>query len=264
MKAKRCPYCGKRISYFSVFASRKKGEMTCPRCGKNSKVYVSRKIFVIFLIFALLSLAIMTACVFAKILYNPFAIALVAVPLIIFMFITPMFVIYEPFKKYKPSMEARKAGIEYADNLTAEEFEIKEPVPTFNPVKKTSTYEKVLVSGAEPLIESDNFSIDSDVFNKIKAERNAARVGINTNNGGGTENVNLTKNNNKYIHVIKNVSENHASTGAGLKKIHSEAPQHSVRRTRHYIPEQKSSESGVQKNEKNRADGNRYSANRKF
>lgn len=264
MKDKRCPYCGKRISYLSVFASRKKGEITCSRCGKNSKVYVSRKIFIIFLIFALMSLAIMTACVFAKTLNNPFFILLVAVPLLIFMFMTPMFVSYEPFKKYRPSMEARKAGIEYADNLTAEEFEIKESVPVFNPVKKTSIYEKDVLNEPETVVDTDRFSINSDVFNKIKAERNAARIGINTNNSDGATKVIPTAEKKKYVPVIKDVSEDHASTGAGLKKIHSETPHNSVRRTRHYIPEQKNSESGVQKNEKRRTDGNRYSANRKF
>lgn len=258
MRAKRCPYCGKRVPYFSVFASRRKGEMTCRRCHKNSKVFVSKKILFVFAIFALLSLAIMTAFIFAKMLYNPFAIVLVAIPLIVFMFITPMFVKYEPLKKYKQSMEARKAGIEYADNLTADEFEIKQNVTMFSPVKKT------IASDPEPNIGATDFSINADVFNKIKAERNAARIGINTNNGDGETKVISTEEKKNYVPVIKNVSENHASTGAGLKKIHSESAQYNVRRTRHYIAEPKTDESENQRDEKRHANGNRYSANRKF
>lgn len=259
MRAKRCPYCGKRISYFSVFASRKKGEMTCERCGKNSKVHISRKIVVIFAIFVLLALAVMALCIFANILYNPFSIALVALPLIIFMFLSPAFVSYEPFKKYKPSMEARKAGIEYADNLTADEFEIKEPVTIFSSEKNSPAIEPEIAD------DSSNFVINSDVFNKIKAERNAARIEINSNNDDDKTKAVSTVEKKNYVSVINNVSENHASTGAGLKKIHSDSELHSVRRTRHYIGEQEKIESETtQKDEKRRQDSNRYSANRKF
>lgn len=258
MRAKRCPYCGKRISYFSVFSSRKKGEMTCSRCGKNSKVYVSKKIMLVFAVFVLLSLSVMAVCIFAKMLYNPFTIALVAIPLLIFMLLTPMFVSYEPFKKYKPSMEARKAGIEYADNLTADEFEIKENVSVFPPIKKSNIYEP------EPSEEESDFKINSDVFNKIKAERNAARIDLNNDNGTSETKAVPTVKNSNYVSVIKNVSENHASTGAGLKKIHSETERNSVRRTRHYIPNQNDEDNEPQKNERHRPDSNRYSANRRF
>lgn len=258
MKAKRCPYCGKRISYFSVFSSRKNGEYTCSRCGKNSKVYVSKKIMLAFGIFVLLSLAILAVCIFSKILYNPFIIALVAVPLIIFMFISPAFVSYEPFKKYKQSMEARKAGIEYADNLTADEFEIKENNPVFQQVKKPIMIEP------EPDDEEGEFKINSDVFNKIKAERNAARIDLNNDNGTDKTRAVSTVKKSSYVSVIKDVSEDHASTGAGLKKIHSDTQKNSVKRTRHYISYENEAENEPQKNERSRANSNRYSANRKF
>lgn len=258
MKAKRCPYCGKRISYLSVFSSRKKGEMTCSRCGKNSKVYVNKKIFFVFAIFALLSLAVMTACIFAKMLYNPFTIAFVAIPLVIFVFLTPMFVSYEPFKKYKPSMEARKAGIEYADNLTADEFEIKENSAVFPAAKKMNVCEP------EPSVDTSEFKINSDVFNKIKAERNAARIDLNSENGADETRAVATVKKSNYVSVIKDFSEDHASTGTGLKKIHSEAERNNVRRTRHYVSGQNSEDNEAQKNERNRPSSNRYSANRKF
>lgn len=258
MKAKRCPYCGKRVSYLTVFSSRKKGEMTCSRCGKNSKVYVSKKILLVFAVFVLLSLAVMTVCIFAKMLYNPFTIVLVAIPLVIFMFLTPMFISYEPFKKYKPSMDARKAGIEYADNLTADEFEIKENVSVFPPTKKSKIYEP------EPSGDEPDFKINSDVFNKIKAERNAARIDLNNDNGADETKAVPSVDKSNYVSVINNVSEDHASTGAGLKKIHSDAERNSVRRTRHYVSGQNQEDNESQKNERHRPDNNRYSANRKF
>lgn len=253
MRAKRCPYCGKRISYFSVFASRKKGEITCERCGKNSKVYVSRKIFFVFAVFVLLSLAVMTVFIVMDMLYNPLAIVLVAVPLLIFMLMTPMFVIYEPFKKYKPSMEAKKAGIEYADNLTADEFELTEPAATFTQPKNTAVKDSEIIS------DDDSFNINSDIFNRIRAERNAARAGLNSDSGEEK-----TVQEKSVVSVIKNVSEDHASTGAGLKKIHSESHLQNVNRTRHYIHEQGQSEVDKQGDERHRTNENRYSANRKF
>lgn len=209
-------------------------------------------------IFVLLSLAILAVCIFSKILYNPFIIALVAVPLIIFMFISPAFVSYEPFKKYKQSMEARKAGIEYADNLTADEFEIKENNPVFQQVKKPIMIEP------EPDDEEGEFKINSDVFNKIKAERNAARIDLNNDNGTDKTRAVSTVKKSSYVSVIKDVSEDHASTGAGLKKINSDTQKNSVKRTRHYISYENEAENEPQKNERSRANSNRYSANRKF
>lgn len=259
MKGKRCPYCGKRISYFSAFASRKKSIMTCPRCGKNSKVRISKKVWAVFAVFALISLAIMAVCIFANMLNNALSIVFVAVPLFIFILMTPMFVSYEPLKKYKTSMEARKAGIEYADNLTADEFEINEPVITFPSVRNVSEKE------VKTDVDTSNFSINADLFNKIRAERNAARIGINTNNGDGATKIIPDADKKNYVSVINNVSENHISTGAGLKKIHSDSAQHSVQRTRHYISEQESSDKREpKKDERHRTNGNRYSANRKF
>lgn len=59
--------------------------------------------------------------------------------------------------------------------------------------------------------------------------------------------------------MINNTSENHASSGATLKKIHSEMPQHhTVNRSRHYINSEEALEN------KKTDDGNRYSVNRKF
>ena len=46
MKAKKCPYCSKRISYISGFSSRRKSEYICTRCGKESKVIINKMIFV--------------------------------------------------------------------------------------------------------------------------------------------------------------------------------------------------------------------------
>ena len=48
MKIKKCPYCSKRVSYISGFASRRKSEYICTQCGKESKVVINKMIFVAF------------------------------------------------------------------------------------------------------------------------------------------------------------------------------------------------------------------------
>ena len=165
MKIRKCPYCGRRISYTSAFASRRKAEFVCQKCGKESKVAVNKKVILIFILAVVISLAIMSGWIMAGLSSNPLGILLVAIPLIIFAALTPSFVHYEPFKKYKKSMEAKKAGIAYSDNLLTSELD-KDDNYTF-PSINTQQNEG-----------DDNFEINTEVFNKIKAERIAARQSL--------------------------------------------------------------------------------------
>lgn len=241
MENKKCPYCSKRISYVSVYASRRKAEYVCERCGKESKVVVNRKVVLAFVLTAVISVAIMAGWIFAGLAYNPLGILLVAVPFIIFTAISPKFVKFVPLKKYKKSMEARKAGIEYSDNLMTSELEENEGY-TF---------------GTSADAGSD-FKINSDVFNTIKAERNAAREKLIDDEllSDSSEIKKPAESSESYVPVIKNVSEKHSSDDVPLKKIHSDNTPR-MNRTRHYIPEQ-------EEKEQKKPDGNRYSANRKF
>lgn len=70
-----------------------------------------------------ISLAIMAGWILAGLVSNPLGILLVAIPLIIFTAASPNFVHYEPYKKYRKSMEAKKAGIAYSDNLLTSELD---------------------------------------------------------------------------------------------------------------------------------------------
>ena len=241
MKNRKCPYCSKRISYASAYASRRKAEYVCERCGKESKVVVNRKVIPAFAFAALISVAIMAGWIFAGLAHNPFGILLVALPLIIFTVISPKFVKFVPLKKYKKSMEARKAGIEYSDNLMTSELEENEGY-TFGASSDTGS----------------GFKINSDVFNTIKAERNAAREKLRDGElvSDSSEIKKPAENSERFVPVIKDVSEKHSSDDVPLKKIHSDSSA-KMTRTRHYIPEQ-------QEKEPKKPDGNRYSANRKF
>ncbi len=237
MKVKRCPYCGRRVSYSSAYSCRRKGEYFCERCGKESRVVVNKTIYLLFAVFALVALGIMAGWLYSGLASNIFGVVLVAVPLIIFMMITPKFLYFEPLKKYKKSMEAKKAGIEYSDNLINSDMN-----------KFDSSYFKSAPS------EDSQFKMNNDVFNRIKEERNEARKKLQ-NNESISDSARIENTSKSYVPIINDVSDDHASADAPLKKIHSEA----VYGRQHYIPVD--SDSHVKKNKK--TDGNKYSSNRR-
>lgn len=241
MKNNKCPYCSKRFSYISVFSSRRKSQYTCERCGKESRITINKKVIIVFAVCALVSVAIMAGWITAGLSNNPLGILLVAVPLIIFAVISPNFVKYVPLKKYKKSMEAKRAGIEYSDNLITSELEENEPV----------------LSGLSGDTQS-GFQINADVFNTIKAERAAARERLSENEliSDSSEIKKAEEKISNEASAIKNESYLSGSSDAPLKKIHSESI-HYPDRTRHYIQNKPN-------REPKKSDTNRYSANRKF
>ena len=262
MKNKKCPYCGKRISYIQAFSSRRKGGYFCDRCSKEMKVVIDKKIIFFFLLFAIVAIAIMVGWAYAGMSSNPFGILIVAIPFIIFAAISPTFLQFLPLKKYKNSREARKAGIEYSDNLVTAELEA------------TDSF-----SFGSSLENTGKFQMNNDVFNKIKAERTAAREKLQNGEVISDSNHNVSSSTRKfdidfdkendiekitsekakgYVHIINDVSENHTYNDAPLKKIHSDASKNPSR-SRHYVQPQPKAENEPKKN-----DGNRYSANRKF
>ena len=101
MKMRKCPYCGRRISYTSSFASRRKAEYICQKCGKESKVAVDKKVILFFIVAVVISLAIMAGWILAGLVSNPLGILLVAIPLIIFTAGSPQIVLYQPDQKTK-------------------------------------------------------------------------------------------------------------------------------------------------------------------
>lgn len=239
MKKKKCPYCGRRASYTASFVSRRKAEYICPRCGKESRVVINKTVIVAFIICALISLVVLALWVYLKMTSNPLGIAAVALPLIIFLFISPKFVSFEPFKKYKKEMEAKKAGIAYSDNLTVTELDDE--------------------SSAGSLEASGKFKINSELFNQIKAERTVAREQLEQSEIVSNS-AELKK---PYVHVIDDVRENHAVDEVPLKKLHSEGTK--INRTKHYIePSKPDIEDDSDVKEYKRPRGNRYSANRRF
>lgn len=243
-KTKKCPYCGKRISYVSSFASRRKAEYVCPRCEKESKVVINKKVIPAFIVCAIISLAIMVLWIYLKLSGNLLGVLLVAIPLIIFAVISPRFVRFEPLKKYKKSMEAKKAGIAYSDNLMISEMDDE------------------YSSGVSD--NSGQFKINSDVFNQIRAERSAARAADERNAAESTSNV-INSGVIRQYPETPSVRENHSGIEAPLKKLHADRSREA--RSRHYIepvPEQTVEKVEDDVKEYKRQDGNRFSANRRF
>ena len=238
MKKKKCPYCGRRISYMSGMSSRRKSEYVCTKCGKESKVVINKMIFLFFALAVIISAVIMTVWIYMDKISNPLGILLVAFPLVFFMLMTPKFLNYLPLKKYKKSMEAKKAGRVYSENIAGD---------------ITDEFEFVKA----PQAEQSGFEIDSNVFNRVKEKRTAERIQLQKENSEveSSQEIGKTK---SFVPVISNTSENHASIDAPLKKIHSDAEKEYTRSS-HYIP----SDENDDENEK-KADGNKYSANRKF
>ena len=247
-KKQRCPYCGKRMSYYSAFFSRRKAEYVCTRCGKESRVVISKVIIPIFIIAAVISLSIMGVWFWMKYISNPWGILLVAAPLLIFLAVSPKFVQLEALKKYRKSMEAKKAGIEFSDNLAALEIDSE------------------IGSNAE---NTGSFHINADVFNQIKASRTSP---VKQEESDEIVSDSQTVNKSEYVSVTGNVKTDHAATTSyPLKKIHSEG---SKVRTRHYLPAQEEepqaaadeadSSGDDDVKEYKKSDGNKYSAHRRF
>ena len=241
MKKKKCPYCGRRVPYSVAFSRRRKAEYVCKNCGRESRVVIKRSVILAFLICAIISIAIFVLWVYLKLTYNPLGIVAIAIPLIIFTIISPKFVRFEALKKYKKTMEAKKAGIAYSDNLSVSEIDNE-------------------FSGFD---SGSRFSINSDIFNQIKAERTTAKEQAENNEISSTSN----EIDNSYVHVIDDVSEQHSVDEAPLKKLHSEGS----RVNRHYISPPVQEEQPIPVYEEveddvkeYKPDGNKYSANRRF
>lgn len=238
-KKKRCPYCGKRVPYFSAYMSRRKAEYTCARCGKESRVVISKAVIPAFLICMFISLGVMAAWFFMKMTSNPLGIAAVIFPLLVFLLISPKYVRFEALKKYKNSMEARKAGLEYSDSFS---------ISSLDEEKSAS------------LEATGQFKINTDIFNEIKSERSSSKdKGKIDSDEITSHSAEAEKAENKnYVPVIDPVSEDHSSVDAPLKKIHSDSS-HISRTRHHYIPAAEPEE-----DEPEQKTGDRFSGNRRF
>lgn len=108
MKGKKCPYCGRRISYLTVFHDKKHGVYECNRCKKESKIKVDKKLIIFFLILVLLIVLYIIFWKSSGLYNNFFSIIPVIVVLIAFYFCTPFFIKFVPLKRFLDDIERKK------------------------------------------------------------------------------------------------------------------------------------------------------------
>lgn len=256
MKVKKCPYCGKRISYFTIFNEKKQGEHICRRCGKESKIIISRKIFIYFLIAVVISAVIITVWIGLGFINNPIGIILVAIPLLIFYFIAPKFEKVYPLKKYKKSMEAAKAAREYGG-----EMKFKQNLG--NNIKREES------NISTPVLETqDDFSINENVFSSIKSNRKKPVLSGSKPDTDSQVTVFSEETEEKYVPIIEKNKVSHISSSENvpLQKIHKEKPVYTEIKEENNSIKYKDKENKKEKSTEKRKkyEGSKYSANRKF
>ena len=216
MKGKKCPYCGRRITYFTVFHEKKHGVYECTRCKKESKVKIDKKLIISFVILVLL---IILYIIFWRnsAFYNNFlGVIPPIIALIVFYFCTPLFIKFVPLKRFLDDIERKKDRTE----------------PTEEP--ETST----------------DFVFDKKVFDEIKSRRSAP--------SSVEERIDrVIAEEEAYVPVIEDVSEAHTSSQAPLKRVTRPArpetpPQQDEDDVKPYVPK------------KDKPNGSKYTANRKF
>lgn len=157
MSPTRCPYCGKKISYFKAFFIRRRGEYFCKKCKKESNIHIKKTIWLFFIFVLLMSLAIMGYYTFFTDRENLWFLLFVVVPFIVFYLFSPLFVRLRPKMKFQDSLY----DTEMVDNAN-------DPDPT---MQKSA---KVVPTFVDDVILGDDDykpAINSDIFNAIKEER---------------------------------------------------------------------------------------------
>ncbi len=133
MEGKRCPYCGRRISYFTTFHEKKRGLHTCPRCNKECKIKTDLRLVLGFAAVALLVVMFMIIWNNSQNYNNFLGVVIVAAVLILFYFLTPLFISFVPLKKYYNNPYEREYENEGEEN---EDGDYVFDRDAFNEVKK--------------------------------------------------------------------------------------------------------------------------------
>ena len=158
MNSCKCPYCGKRISYFTALSIRRRGEYYCKKCKKESNVHIKKTIWVLFFAMLVLALIIMGFYLFMTNRENLWFVLLVAIPFIIFYIFSPLFVRLSPKKKFQDSL--------YDTDMV--NTPMVDPDPTMASSAKVAP---AFMDDFDIGDEEYRPSINSDVFNAIKEER---------------------------------------------------------------------------------------------
>lgn len=98
MKKTKCPYCGKKLGYFSAFSEKKRGEHTCRNCGRHSNIFFS-KAYKFLIVFTILIAGLLVAIsISPSYIGNLWCALLVFVPFLLLYLVTPFFLKLVPLK----------------------------------------------------------------------------------------------------------------------------------------------------------------------
>jgi len=179
-KMKKCPYCGRRIDYSSVFKNKKHGSYACERCKKESKVKIDNKMIILFVAVCLLVIVFMIGWVGAGLANNFWGVVIVGIILLAFNLATPSFISFVPLKKYIN---------EATGKITEERIDV------------------------ESFGDSD-FVFNREAFDRIKKQK---EMGLHSFD---VESDNISSSSENMIPVIEDVKEGHISSSSGpLHKI---------------------------------------------
>ena len=217
MSGKKCPYCGRRIPYTTVFHEKKHGLYKCGRCKKESKIKTDFKLLIAFIAVVLIVVLYIILWQTSK-FHNQFiGVFPPIIILIAFYACTPLFISFAPLRKY-------------VENQT-----------------KTASESSVLEEVSSP----EDFVFDRKIFDQIKNNRSTPANIEQKIDSMDDEDENM-------VHIIKDVSEAHASSDAPLRRVARPAPEaqkpqpYEEEEVKQYIPK------------KTKPDGSKYTANRKF
>ena len=163
----RCPYCDKEVSYIKAMSIRRRGEYYCPKCHKESNIYIKKMIWVGFFAAVIVALLILGFFLILTEKDNIAFVFIVIIPFIFFYIATPAFVRLRPKKKFQDSLY----DTEMVNN------NMVDPDPTM------SSSKAVAPSFVDDIVLGDDDykpAINSDIFNAIKEERKV----VEETNGG--------------------------------------------------------------------------------
>lgn len=228
MKNKKCPYCGRRISYWNVFSSKSKGIYECKSCNKKSKVKIDKRLIAFFAILCLVILVFMLMWnMFLGLTNNIFGVIIVAVILFGFYFATPLFVDFIPIKSVLEDNRNRSRGSVDMGNSSADYKFNRE---AFDIIKQRKNQANTMPS--EP-----NNAVDSKVESIIDSIENEP-----------------------YVPIIENVRESHFSSEEPLQKVSHTR----VFQKPESVPVEDVKVNRPQQPKKKRPDGSKFTANRKL
>lgn len=236
---KYCPYCGRRISYFTTFHEKKRGIHTCSRCKRESKIKTDFRLIVAFIAVVLLVLMFILVWNGSSNYNNFWGVIITAGILTVFYFCTPLFIRFVPLKKY------------HQHDMEREEFEYEyEPLPD------------------EDEIDPDKeFTFNKDIFDSIKEKRKSTIVRNNEENSDNLENTKIADKN--YVPIINDVTQAHASSSeAPLRRVTPQVNREEYEEKVDYYNQRDNFDDIAPRRKiqtKNKKpDGSKYTANRKF